>query len=120
MSCKNVMQDCRFTTDYSPNCELNETIKSKYAPGASSEYRHFLQHNACLIMEEQRKRTAYENPTGCKCTYDHPPHSPDLVAKYSWNPSATWQARRKQDFHKPIPGPAKNNSSCCPGWTKFC
>ena len=120
MSCKNVMQDCRFTTDYSPNCELNEALKAKYAPGASSEYRYFLQHNACLIMDEQRKRNAYENPTGCKCNFNHEPHNATTHAKYSWNPSATWQARRTQDFNKPIPGPARNNDACCGGWNKYC
>ena len=47
MSCKNVMQDCRAFTDYTPNCQLNEYFKFKYAPGSSSEYRMWLQRNAC-------------------------------------------------------------------------
>ena len=120
MSCKNTMHDGRFTTSYEPNCQMNEYMKNKYAPGASSEYRHFLQHNACLIMEKQRERTAYENTTGCKCNYDHPPHNKELAYKYHWNPSSSWLHNRFIDFNKPIPGPASNNSKCCGGWSKFC
>lgn len=118
MSCKNVMQDCRAFTDYSPNCQLNEYLKYKYAPGSSSEYRMFLQHNACKIMEELRQRSAdnNKNPTGCecKCNYNHPPHDQISAEKYNWQPCATWQQQRNKDFNKPIPAPGKGN------WTNFC
>ena len=71
-----VLNDGRAFTDYRPNCELNEYLKAKYAPGASSEYRMFLQHNACALMKEQREMNGFVNPSGSYCNYSHPPIRP--------------------------------------------
>ncbi len=118
MSCKNVMQDCRAFTDYTPNCQMNEYLKYKYAPGSSSEYRHFLINNACKIMEEMRQRSIdnNKNPTGCecKCNFSHPPHSAEYQAKYHWQPNATWIQNKNKDFNKPIPAPSQGR------WTNYC
>lgn len=118
MSCKNVMQDCRAFTDYTPNCQLNESLKYKYAPGASSEYRHFLQMNACQIMDELRQRSVNnnKNPTGCecKCNFSHPPHDTPHKVKYQWQPSATWLQHKNKDFNQPLPSPGSGR------WTNYC
>lgn len=116
MSCKNTMQDCRAFTDYTPNCQLNESFKSKYAPGSSSEYRLFLQHNACNVMDELRQRSKdnNQNPSGCKCNFNHPPHDTPSAVKYSWRPSPGFLAQKNKDFNKPLPAAGKGN------WTNFC
>ena len=115
-SCKNVMEDCRAFTDYRPNCQLNEELKNKYAPNASSEYRLFLQHNACAIQEERRKfsQELNKNPTGCVCNFDHRPHDPASQVKYHWQPSSKFLGQKNKDFNRPIPSPAQGN------WTNFC
>ena len=112
-SCKNSMQDCRAFTDYTPNCQMNESIKSKYAPGASSEYRHFLQSNGCSIMKEIRDNNTYSNPTGCQCNFNHRPHSNESQQRYSWQPSAGYLANKNKDFNKPIINPGGK-------WTNYC
>lgn len=114
-SCKNVMEDCR-QTDYTPNCQLNEYLKNKYAPGSSSEYRQYLIHNGCKIMDElrQRSQNMNQNPTGCKCQYDHKPHDPVSQAKYSWRPSAGFLAQKNKNFNTPLPAPSSGK------WTNFC
>lgn len=114
-SCKNVMQDCRLT-DYTPNCQLNEMYKYKYSPGSSSEYRLFLQRNACKMMDEERKRAGqnWENPTGCVCNYTHPPHDAPSTMKYHWRPSPGFLALKNKDFNKPIPSPGRGS------WVNYC
>lgn len=114
-SCKNVMSGC-YMTDFTPNCQLNETLKNKYAPGASSEYRLWLQKNGCKIMEELRNRSVdmNPNPTGCKCQYNHKPHDPVSQAKYNWRPSATFLAQKNKNLTKPIPLPSYGK------WNNFC
>lgn len=116
MSCKNVMHDGRAFTDYQPNCQLNEAIKSQYVPGSSSEYRMFLQRNACRIMDEMRKSSSGDcvNPTGCVCNYNHPPHDPAHTVKYSWSPSAGFLHRKNSPFNQCVPAPGKGR------WTNFC
>ena len=111
-SCKYVMEDCRLT-DYTPNCQLNEQLKNRFAPGASSEYRYFLQHNACAMMAELRKRSEFENPSGCQCNYNHPPHDAASQARYSWQPSTNWLAQKYRNFNKPIRAPGGR-------WTNYC
>jgi hypothetical protein len=68
------MEDCRAFTDYNPNCALNEHIKTKHGIVNSTEYRLFLQRNACQIMGDLKQNSQFDNPTGCKCNYNHPPH----------------------------------------------
>lgn len=71
MSCKNGMQDCRFTTDYRPNCDINESlfVKHKIPQANGTHFRVFLQNNAVNIMKDMRQSQQYENPTGCQCEY---------------------------------------------------
>ena len=116
MSCKNVMQDCRAFTSYQPNCQLNEYYKNKYAPGSSSEYRMFLMRNACNIMDQERKRSQdnNQNPTGCKCNYNHPPHDTPSQVKYHWRPSPGFLAQKNKDFNRPISAPGQGR------WTNYC
>ena len=116
MSCKNVMQDCRAFTDYTPNCQMNEYFKFKYAPGSSSEYRLFVQRNACSIMDELRSRSENrsENPTGCKCNYTHPPHDKPSATKYHWRPSPGFLNQMNKDFNKPLPSLGTGR------WTNYC
>lgn len=114
-SCQNVM-GCRAFTDYTPNCQLNEYFKSKYAPGSSSEYRQFLMRNSCKIMDELRQRSMMinQNPTGCKCNFNHRPHDPVSQVKYHWQPSPGFLAQKNKDFNRPIPAPSSGK------WTNFC
>ena len=113
-SCKYVMQDCRAFTDYTPNCQLNEYVRAKYSPGASSEYRHFLQHNACTLMKELRERSGFENPSGCQCNYNHPPHNATSQHRYQWQPSAGYLGNKSKDFNTPIVSPVPGR------WTNYC
>jgi hypothetical protein len=112
-SCKYVMQDARAFTDYSPNCQMNEYVKNKYAPGSSSEYRMFLQRNGCSIMKELRERNGFVNPSGCNCNFSHPPHSQAETIRYSWQPSATYLANKYSDFNQPIMAPGGKWSNYC-------
>lgn len=113
-SCKNVMQDCRAFTDYNPNCALNEYIKTKYGIQNSTEYRLFLQRNACQVMGDLRKQSENDNPTGCKCNYLHPPHDFEHDRLYSKQVTPTEAYYRSKDFNKPL----RANG---PGtWTNFC
>lgn len=116
MSCLNNMQDCRAFTDYTPNCQMNEYYKNKYAPGSSSEYRQFMMHNACRIMDEERKKSMEnaENPTGCKCNYNHPPHDTPSTTKYHWKPSPGFLAQKNKDFNRPLPALGMGK------WTNYC
>lgn len=117
MSCKNTNQyNGRGFTDYQPNCQLNEYIKNKYAQGSSSEYRLFLQHNACKIMDELRQRSSGQcsNPTGCVCNYNHPPHDAPSTVKYMWQPSAGFLGQKNADFNNCIPAAGMGR------WTNFC
>ena len=111
------MQDCgRSITDYTPNCQMNEYYKFKYAPGSSSEYRQYLIHNACSIMDEERQKTMMknENPTGCKCNYNHPPHDVASAKKYHWRPSPGFLAQKNKDFGRPLPALGQGR------WTNYC
>lgn len=112
-SCKWVMSDGRAYTDYSPNCQTNEYLKSKYAPGASSEYRMFLQHNACSIMKELRDMNGFENPSGCQCNYNHVPHDAGSAARYNWQPSASYLHNKNKGFNAPILAPGGH-------WQNYC
>jgi len=112
-SCKYVLQDGRSFTDYSPNCQMNEYYKGKYAPLSSSEYRMFLQRNGCAVMKEQRERNGFVNPSGCNCNYNHPPHSQAETIRYSWQPSANYLANKYAAFNQPIMAPGGK-------WTNFC
>lgn len=116
MSCLNNMQDCRAFTSYEPNCQLNEYYKNKYAPGSSSEYRQYLIHNACNIMDQERKRSQdnNQNPTGCKCNYNHPPHDVGSTKKYHWRPSPGFLAKKNAGFNKPLPAAGMGR------WTNYC
>lgn len=108
------MQDCRFTTDYQPNCQLESYLKGKYVPGgSSSEYRLFLQRSACGLMKELRERSGFINPTGCQCNYSHDPHNAASQARYQWQPSAEYLANRNACFNQPILNPGGQ-------WTKYC
>ncbi len=106
-----VMQDARAFTDYTPNCQMNEYFKGKYAPGASSEYRMFLQHNACSIMKETREMNGFINPSGSSCHMGHPPH--EQAARYSWQPSAAYLAKKNKGFNAPILAPGGNFTNYC-------
>lgn len=112
-SCKWTMADGRAFTDYSPNCQLEEGLQAKYAPGASSEYRHFLQHNACGIMKELRDKSAFEHPGGCRCNYNHPPHDAPSAQRYSWQPSAGYFNNKNKDFNRPILAPNGRYTNYC-------
>ncbi len=112
-SCKNVMHDGRSFTDYSPNCEMNAYLKSKYSPGSSSEFRMFLQHNGCAIMKELRERNGFVSPTNCECNYNHPPHDQGSAIRYSWQPSSTYLANRYAQFNQPIIQSGGH-------WTNYC
>lgn len=113
-SCKNVMQDCRAFTDYNPNCALNEYIKQKHNIVNSTEYRLYLQRNACKIMGELKKNSEFENPTGCKCNYLHPPHDYEHDRLYSkiMTPAETYS--RNSQFNRPICNMGKGE------WTNYC
>ena len=113
-SCKNAMQDCRAFTDYNPNCALNEHIRQKAGVNNSTEYRLYLQRNACKIMADERKRSDFENPTGCKCNYLHPPHDYEHDRMFSRVMTPAESYARTKDFNKPL---------CAYGsgkWTNFC
>lgn len=112
-SCKNAMQDCRAFTDYQPNCQLESYLQSKYAPGSSSEYRQFLQNNACSLMKELRERQGFVNPTGCQCNYNHAPHDSASKARYEYQPSSDFLANRNKNFNTPIMNPGGK-------WTNYC
>lgn len=107
------MQDARAFTSYEPNCQLNERVKARYAPGASSEYRYWLQQNACGMMKQLREEHGFVNPTGCQCNYNHPPHSAEYQKRYHWQPTATWLGNRNRRFNEPIHAPGGR-------WTNFC
>lgn len=49
---KFVMSDGREFTDYSPACDLNNQLQSKYNLKNSYEYRQFLQKNAEMLIKE--------------------------------------------------------------------
>jgi hypothetical protein len=117
-SCKNAMQDCRAFTDYSPNCALNEYIKTQNGANNSTEYRLFLQRNACSIMGQLKNRSESENPTGCKCdsqNSQHPPHdyAHDRLFSKQISPSEAYQ--RNMDINRPL-----NASGGCGSWTQYC
>jgi hypothetical protein len=112
------MQDSgRVFTDYSPNCQMNEWIKNKYAQGSSSEYRLFLQHNACKIMDELRQRSTQScdlNMQGCVCNFSHPPHDTPHKVKFEWRPSPGFLAEKYKHFNGCLPAPSPGN------WVNFC
>ena len=113
-SCKNAMQDCRAFTDYNPNCALNEYIRSQYGVTNSTEYRLFLQRNACRVMGQLKNQSESENPTGCKCTYLHPPHDYEHDRMFSKQLTPTEAYARNKDMNKPI------RSNGCGTWTNYC
>jgi len=96
------MADCRAFTNYQPICEVNNALQSKYAPQSSSEYRRYLQLNACKIMAELREDSGFVNPTGCQCAPNHPPHDAESQARYQWQPSAQYMANRQKCFNAAI------------------
>lgn len=112
-SCKYVMQDCRAFTDYSPNCQMEEYLRSKYAPGSSSEYRLFLQRNAINVMKELREMNGFQSPTDCNCNYDHAPHDRNSMARYQYQPSVGYLANKQAKFMEPIMAPNGK-------WQKYC
>ena len=114
MSCLNNMQDCRAFTDYTPNCQLNESIYNKYGSMSSSDYRLFLQRNACHVMGELRGRSAMENPSGCKCNYQHPPHDYESEKVYNYRISPQDYNYRFKNFQRPLPAQGKGT------WTNYC
>lgn len=73
--CKNGMEDCRFATDYRPNCEINEQLFQRYNIPVTngSHFRIFLQKHGNQILKDEQKqfveRTKQENPSGCDCVY---------------------------------------------------
>lgn len=112
-SCKYVMHDGRAFTDYSPNCQMNEYVKGKYAPGSSSEYRMFLQRNGTAVMREMRERNGFVSPTNCQCSFGHSPHSEAEQIRYSWQPSAQYLATKYADFNQPIMAPGGHFRNFC-------
>ncbi len=118
-SCKNVMSSGRMT-DYRANCTLNEELKAMSGAISSSEYRNYLQKNACKVMDVMRKRTdeLSANPTGCKCEcikgFNHSPHDRASQVKYSWTPSPGFLAEKNKDFNRFLPAPGAGN------WTNYC
>ena len=113
-SCKNVMHDGRAFTDYNPNCALNEYLKTGHNIVNSTEYRLFLQRNACKIMGELKQSSEFLNPSSCKCNYNHPPHDYEHDRLYSKiiTPAQTWA--RNSEFNRPICQYGKGK------WTNYC
>lgn len=114
MSCLNNMQDQRSFTDYTPNCQLNQIIFNKYNQPNSSEYRLFLQRNACKIMNELRQRTTPKNPTGCECNYVHPPHDYETEQAFNYVITPEDYARKYADFGKQLPALGRGD------WHNYC
>ena len=114
MSCLNNMQDCRAFTDYTPNCQLNETLYNKYGNKSSSEYRYFLQRNACYIMNELRDKSKMENPTGCVCNFQHPPHDYESNKVYNSGLGCDGHYQRFKNFNRPLPAHGTHT------WTNYC
>ena len=113
-SCKNAMQDCRAFTDYNPNCALNEHLKNTAGVTNSTEYRLYLQRNACKVMAELKQSSEFDNPSGCKCNYLHPPHDYESDRLYSKQLSPTEAYARTKDFNKPLCSYGKGE------WNKYC
>lgn len=113
-SCKNVMEDCRAFTDYNPNCALNEYIKNKHNIVNSTEYRLFLQRNACQIMGELKKNSEFQSPSDCKCNYMHPPHDYEHDRLYSRSMTPSESYVHNMGINKPICQYGKGT------WTNYC
>lgn len=116
-SCKNSMADGRAYTDYNPNCALNEHIKQKYGITSSTEFRLFLQRNACKIMGDQKKASEWtENAAGCSCScnYAHAPHDPMHDRLYSRQVTPSEAYERNSKFNKPIGAMGTGT------WTNYC
>ena len=113
-SCKNAMQDARAFTDYNPNCALNEYIRQKHGIVNSTEYRLFLQRNACKVMGELKQNSEFDNPTGCACNYNHKPHNYESDRLYSAQVTPAAAYTRSLGFSKPI-GAMGNGP-----WSNFC
>ena len=113
-SCKNAMEDCRAFTDYNPNCALNEFVRSKYGVQNSTEYRLFLQRNACRIMGDLKNNSESDNPTGCKCTYLHKPHDYAHDRLFSRQVTPTEAYIKNKGLNKPI------DAYGCGTWTNYC
>jgi len=113
-SCKNVMSDARAFTDYNPNCALNEFVKRKYNIVNSTEYRLFLQRNACKIMGELKQNSEFDNPTGCKCNYNHIPHDFEHDRLYSKQLTPAEAVTHNSQFNKPLCQSQRGI------WTNYC
>ncbi len=106
-SCKSVMYS-RDYTDFRANCEMNEELKAMFGSLSSSEYRMALQRHGCNALQYTRQRMMdnSQNPTGCKCNYNHAPHDRVSQMKYSWTPSVGFLAEKNKDFNRPISAPS--------------
>lgn len=65
--CPPRMSDGRHFTDYRPNCEMNSVVKMDNKISNSFEYRNFLQQNASLILDINRKHACQKNCCGPTC-----------------------------------------------------
>ena len=115
-SCKYVMEDCRAFTDYNPNCALNEYLKSTHNIVNSTEYRLFLQRNACQIMGELKSQSDFVNPSGCQCNYNHPPHNYEWDRLFSRQVTPAELYEKNKDLNRPLCAKGKPNA----GWTNYC
>lgn len=72
---KFVMQDGRSFTDYQTSCSINNTIQDKYNIKDAHQYRHFLQTNAKVLMNEFGKAAGTECKVcpECKNALDYKP-----------------------------------------------
>lgn len=113
-SCKNAMQDGRAFTDYNPNCALNEFLRTKFGIQNNTDYRLFLQRNACKVMGEMKNLSEFDNPTGCKCNYLHPPHDYEHDRMYSKLVTPSEAFQHNKDMTKPMRAPG------CGTWTNYC
>ena len=113
-SCKNAMQDGRSFTDYNSACSMNDYLRTKYGVQNSTDYRLYLQRNACQVMGDLKKSSENENPTCCKCNYMHPPHDYEHDRLYSKLVTPTESWLHSKDMTKPLPAYGTGK------WTNYC
>lgn len=85
---KYVMSDSRVYTDFSPNCSLNESLRSKYAPGSNEhQFRYALQRNADQIMKDMSGTNCKFCPV-CQAALNYKPtgHVDQIQTNYKLSP----------------------------------
>ena len=75
------MADGRHFTDYSPNCNLNMSIKNDNSIGNSYEYRQFLLNNGNKLMNKYGRLLIRKSGTEPKIRIMGESHNKRLILK---------------------------------------